>query len=105
MHGVQPMAKIAPSPNEASQPPREVTTRPPSLSPNEGVAVGAANEYNPHLFEEANTALSIQIFGNATSSFVAAQDRAWGAALTLVLVTFLATLAARAFTARIARKR
>jgi phosphate transport system permease protein len=68
-------------------------------------AVGAANEYNPHLFEEANTALSIQIFGNATSSFVAAQDRAWGAALTLVLVTFLATLAARAFTARIARKR
>jgi len=68
-------------------------------------AVGAANEYNPHLFEEANTALSVQIFGNATSSFVAAQDRAWGAALTLVLVTFLVTLAARVFTARIARKR
>jgi phosphate transport system permease protein len=68
-------------------------------------AVGAANEYNPHLFQEANTALSIQIFGNATSSFVPAQDRAWGAALTLVMVTFLATLAARVFTARIARKR
>jgi phosphate transport system permease protein len=68
-------------------------------------AVGAANEYNPHLFEEANTALSIQIFGNATSSFVAAQDRAWGAALTLVLLTFLITLAARLLTARIARKR
>jgi phosphate transport system permease protein len=68
-------------------------------------AVGAANEYNPHLFEEANTALSIQIFGNATSSFVAAQDRAWGAALTLVLLTFLITLAARAVTARISRKR
>lgn len=68
-------------------------------------AVGAANEYNPHLFEEANTALSIQIFGNATSSFVAAQDRAWGAALTLVLLTFLITLAARAITARISRKR
>lgn len=68
-------------------------------------AVGAANEYNPHLFEEANTALSIQIFGNATSAFVSAQDRAWGAALTLVMVTFLATLAARLFTARIAKKR
>jgi phosphate transport system permease protein len=68
-------------------------------------AVGAANEYNPHLFEEANTALSIQIFGNATSSFVAAQDRAWGAALTLVLLTFLITLVARVFTARIARRR
>jgi phosphate transport system permease protein len=68
-------------------------------------AVGAANEYNPRLFEEANTALSIQIFGNATSSFVAAQDRAWGAAFTLVLLTFLITLAARTFTARISRKR
>lgn len=68
-------------------------------------AVGAANEYNPHLFQEANTALSIQIFGNATSSFVAAQDRAWGAALTLVLLTFIITLVARVFTARIARRR
>jgi phosphate transport system permease protein len=68
-------------------------------------AVGAATEYNPHLFEEANTALSIQIFGNAMSSFVAAQDRAWGAALTLVALTFAITLVARAFTARIARRR
>ncbi len=57
--------------------------------------VGAASAYNPHLFEEANTALSAQIFGNATASFVAAQDRAWGAALTLVMLTFVATLAAR----------
>jgi len=68
-------------------------------------AVGAATEYNPNLFEEANTALSIQIFGNATSAFVPAQDRAWGAALTLVLVTFLVTLAARIFTARVASRR
>jgi phosphate transport system permease protein len=68
-------------------------------------AVGAANEYNPNLFKEANTALSIQIFGNATSSFVAAQDRAWGAALTLVMLTFAITLVARVFTARIARRR
>jgi phosphate transport system permease protein len=68
-------------------------------------AVGAATEYNPHLFEEANTALSIQIFGNATSSFAAAQDRAWGAALTLVLLTFVITLIARIFTARIASRR
>ena len=68
-------------------------------------AVGAANEYNPHLFEQANTALSILIFANATSSFVAAQDRAWGAALTLVLLTFFITLVARVFTARIARRR
>ena len=68
-------------------------------------AVGAATAYNPHLFSEANTALSVQIFGNATSSFVAAQDRAWAAALTLVLLTFLVTLGARLLTARVARKR
>lgn len=66
-------------------------------------ALGAATHYSPHFFAEANTALSVQIFGNATSSFVAAQDRAWGAALTLVLLTFLVTLAARIFTARFKR--
>ena len=68
-------------------------------------AVGAATAYNPNLFAEANTALSVQIFGNATSSFVAAQDRAWGAALTLVLLTFVLTLTARLVTARFARRR
>jgi phosphate transport system permease protein len=67
-------------------------------------AVGAATAYNPSLFTEANTALSIQIFANANSSFVAAQERAWGAALTLVIVTFVVTLVARAFTARIGRR-
>ncbi len=58
-------------------------------------ALGAATKFNPNLFSEANTSLSLQIFGNATSSFVAAQDRAWGAALTLMLVAFTATLVAR----------
>ncbi|MBA3452964.1 MAG: phosphate ABC transporter permease PstA [Deltaproteobacteria bacterium] len=58
-------------------------------------ALGAATAYNPNLFAGANTALSLQIFGNATSSFVAAQDRAWGAALTLMLLAFLITLTAR----------
>jgi phosphate transport system permease protein len=68
-------------------------------------AVGAATAYNPDLFHEANTSLSLQIFGNATSAFPAAQDRAWGAALTLVLVTFVITLVARVFTARLAIRR
>lgn len=68
-------------------------------------AVGAAHEYNPHLFTQANTSLSLQIFGNATSSFVAAQDRAWGAALTLMVLTFTITFVARTFTARYALKR
>jgi phosphate transport system permease protein len=68
-------------------------------------AVGAATAYNPDLFSQANTALSVQIFANANSSFVAAQDRAWAAALTLVLLTFIVTLVARMFTARLALKR
>jgi phosphate transport system permease protein len=68
-------------------------------------ATGAATAYNPNLFRQANTALSVQIFSNATSSFVAAQDRAWGAALTLVLLTFLITLVARTVTARFASRR
>jgi phosphate transport system permease protein len=68
-------------------------------------AVGAATSYNPDLFRGANTALPVQIFGNATSVFVGAQERAWGAALTLVGVTFLASLAARLFTSRFAIKR
>jgi len=68
-------------------------------------AIGAATAYNPNLFVEANTALSIQIFANATSSFVAAQDRAWGAALTLVLLTFVVTFTARVITARFAVRR
>lgn len=68
-------------------------------------AVGAAHEYNPHLFTQANTSLSLQIFSNATSSFVAAQDRAWGAAMTLMVLTFTVTFVARVFTARFALKR
>lgn len=67
--------------------------------------IGAATAYNPHLFENANTSLSIQIFGNATSSFAAAQERAWGAALTLVILTFVLTLIARIVAARFAAKR
>src|SRR5262245_58700935 len=67
--------------------------------------IGAATAYNPHLFENANTALSVQIFGNATSSFSAAQERAWGAALTLVVLTFVLTLVARIVAARFAAKR
>jgi phosphate transport system permease protein len=68
-------------------------------------ATGAATAYNPNLFRQANTALSVQIFSNATSSFVASQDRAWGAALTLVLLTFVITLVARIVTARFALRR
>lgn len=67
-------------------------------------AVGAAKAYNPHLFDEANTALSIQIF-SSDLAFPAPEQRAWGAALTLVLLTFLFTFVARVFTSRFALKR
>ena len=67
--------------------------------------IGAETKYNSSLFHGANDALSVQIFGNATSVFVGATDRAWGAALTLVAMTFLFTLAARVVTARLGVKR
>lgn len=66
-------------------------------------AVGATTTYNTHAFAGANTALSIQIFGSDLA-FVAAEQRAWGAAFTLVLLTFLVTMTARLVTARLAVK-
>ncbi len=67
-------------------------------------AVGAAKRFNWSVLDEANTALSMQIFSNAMD-VPAAQERAWGAALTLVLLTFLLTLTARLLTGRLALKR
>jgi ABC-type phosphate transport system permease subunit len=66
--------------------------------------IGAETHFNKHLFSGANTALSVQIFSNANSVFEASQDRAWGAALTLVALTFAFTLVARLFT-RLALRR
>ena len=40
-----------------------------------------------------NTALSVQIFRNASSPFPRPQDRAWGAALTLIVIVFIFTIA------------
>ena len=58
---------------------------------------------NTNLFSGPNTALPAQIFANATSPFTGAQDRAWGSALTLIVMAFIAMLAARLITARFAR--
>ena len=49
-----------------------------------------------------NTALSAQIFRNASQPFPGAQERAWGAALTLVVLVFVLTLVARAVASRFA---
>ena len=60
--------------------------------------IGAAQTANWNLFEGPNNALSLQIFGNANSVFIPAQERAFGAAFTLILIVFLATAAARIVT-------
>src|SRR5690606_19884207 len=55
------------------------------------VTVGLTYIYRPDLFAGQNTTLAAQIYRNATQPFDASQDRAWGAALTLIGVVFLFT--------------
>lgn len=57
--------------------------------------IGAARAVQGNIFKGANTALPAQIFENAKSLFPGAQERGWGAALTLVMIAFLFTLTAR----------
>ncbi len=63
--------------------------------------VGAARAFNANIFNGVNTALSLQIWTNAQQPFVPAQDRAWGAALTLVAIVFLFTVLARIVAGRL----
>jgi phosphate transport system permease protein len=58
---------------------------------------------NTNLFHGANTALSTQIFVNATSPYTGAQARAWGSALTLIAIAFILMIIARVVTARFTR--
>jgi phosphate transport system permease protein len=58
---------------------------------------------NTNVFSGANTALSTQIFANATQPFVGAQARAWGSALTLIAISFILLVVARFVTARFTR--
>ena len=67
--------------------------------------IGAAKATNWSVFKGTNTSLSMQIYGNAKESFVTAQQRAWGAALTLIALAFFFTVAARLLSARLARTR
>jgi len=60
-------------------------------------------EVNRNVFSGPNTSLPSQIFTNANSSYVGAQARGWGAALTLVAIAFILMIAARLVTARFAR--
>jgi len=65
--------------------------------------IGVVSKVNTSL-SGTNTALSTQIFRNAQLPFATAQQRAWGAALTLILLVFVLTLAARAITSRYVRR-
>jgi phosphate transport system permease protein len=58
---------------------------------------------NSNLFSGPDTALSTQIFANASSPYVGAEARAWGAALTLIAIAFILMIAARVITARFTR--
>jgi len=58
---------------------------------------------NPNVFSGATTALPLLIFSNASSPYVGAQARGWGAALTLIVICFVLMIAARLVTARFAR--
>ncbi|HEY7482887.1 MAG TPA: phosphate ABC transporter permease PstA [Streptosporangiaceae bacterium] len=58
---------------------------------------------NPNIFSGPNTAIPSQIFANATSPYPGAQGRAWGAALTLIVIAFVLMIAARIVTARFTR--
>jgi phosphate transport system permease protein len=58
---------------------------------------------NLNIFSGANTAIPTQIFSNAASPYTGAQARAWGAALTLIVIAFILMIAARIVTARFTR--
>jgi phosphate transport system permease protein len=58
---------------------------------------------NTNVFSGANTSLPSQIFGNASSPYVGAQGRGWGAALTLIAIAFILMIVARVITARFAK--
>ena len=67
------------------------------------LVVGLTNRINWSL-SGSNTALPVQIYRNATEPFEAATNRAWGSALTLVVIVLAATLIGRLVASRFAIK-
>jgi len=61
--------------------------------------IGASRQYNWSV-SGPSTALSAQIFSNAQTGFPAAVDRAWGAALTLIVLVLVLSTVARIVAAR-----
>jgi phosphate transport system permease protein len=67
--------------------------------------IGIVSRTNRSLFAGQNTTLSAQIYTNATSIFGPARDRAWGAALTLIVLVLALTVIARVISSRLTAKR
>jgi phosphate transport system permease protein len=65
--------------------------------------IGVVTANNLNLFSGANTALSAQIWLNASQPYNGAQARAWGSALTLIAIAFILMIVARLITARFNR--
>ena len=66
--------------------------------------IGVVTKRNWNVFSGPTTSLSYQIFNNASQTLAGPQERGWGAALTLVALTFLFTIVARVVTARYQRR-
>jgi phosphate transport system permease protein len=65
--------------------------------------IGISRAFHPSLSSQ-NTALPMEIWNNAQQPYPASQDRAWGAALTLITIVFVLTVIARIVSARFATK-
>jgi phosphate transport system permease protein len=63
-------------------------------------AILTVTTVNRNVFSGPNTSLPSQIFANASSPYVGAQARGWGAALTLIAIAFILMVVARFVTAR-----
>jgi phosphate transport system permease protein len=64
------------------------------------IGISRTTNWNP--LKGSHTALSQEIWNNAQTPFPAAHDRAWGAALTLIVIVFVCTVVARVVSARFA---
>ena len=62
--------------------------------------IGVTSTVNANPFGGTNTTLSQEIWFNAQTPFAAAKDRAWGAALTLIVIVFVCTVIARVVASR-----
>jgi phosphate transport system permease protein len=67
--------------------------------------IGVAKSLNLNPFKGSMAALPREVFSNAQEPFAGANQRAWGAALTLILIAFVFTLIARLVASRFALKR